>query len=132
MLPSFARFEFDLTKAIEMQVVATFESLTIGSFSEEEITEVPNERGVYQILFAEQLMHLGRAVNSLRESLEMHRLSLLRDAAVDVVEYGFKCISVEGNWINYIDLASLAIRYHKDRLHNSNRSSTHQPDGANS
>lgn len=95
----FTRFDFDLAAAVLSQLVAAFDSLPIGPLTDELLSQVDPEQGVYQLYLSGKLMYVGKATDSLAKRLGEHLWNLKGRKNVNIVELGFKCVTIHRNWI---------------------------------
>ncbi len=105
----YSRFDFDLPAAMLSQLVAAFDALPIGHFTQEILAKLDPEPGVYQLYLSGKLMYVGKAVISLPENLRVQLIRL--ESRNGFVDLGFKCLTVSRNWLDYADVASLAAYY---------------------
>ncbi len=109
----FAHFDLDLVSALGGQLVEAFAKLDAGSFTVEHITQVPPERGVYQLLRNDTLVYVGKA-NKLPNRLTQHHRKITGRQNVNVSEMTFKCLSLPKNWIPLTHEETL-IEYYKSQ-----------------
>lgn len=110
-MPFFDHFEIDIVSALAEQLVTAFEQLDQGALTDENIAQVPNEQGVYQLYWNGVLVYVGKA-DSLSSRLESHRSKITGRQNIDVANMTFKCLTIHPNWTALAPEESL-IRHYK-------------------
>ncbi|MEK6261136.1 MAG: hypothetical protein AABP62_21260 [Planctomycetota bacterium] len=94
----YGRFDFDLAAAVMDQLIAAFDTLTIGPLIKPVIDEIDAEQGVYLLYIGTRLMYVGKAVMPLPTRLEQHRWNLSGRNNINMMELGFKGLIIHKNW----------------------------------
>jgi hypothetical protein len=109
-LAFFNEFDLDLVAALAEQLVAAFDGLEVGGLTEEHISTIPSEQGVYQLFRDGTLVYVGKA-DSLRSRLRQHRRKIGGRQKISVEQMGFKCLTVRKNWTALAPETSLIAHY---------------------
>lgn len=95
-----AHFDLDIPRAIQAQLIGTFEALVPESLARLPELEVPSRIGVYGLFFDGRLVYVGKA-GSLSKRLTEHRFKIRGRQNTTAEEVGFACLTVNPNWAPY-------------------------------
>ncbi len=114
-MPFLAHFEIDIISALVDQLVPALDRLNEGPLTDQNIEQVPEERGVYQLFHRHILVYVGKA-DKLRERLQDHRRKILGRKNIDIADMSFKCLTIHRNWTALAPEETLIRHYQKQRL----------------
>ena len=110
-MPFYGDFDFDLAGALAEQLIAAFEDLDLGLLTTENLGEVPEEQGLYQLHFTGTLVYVGKADKSLRSRLADHLWKISGRRNIDVAQVQFRCLTVPNTWTPYAPESMLISAY---------------------
>lgn len=127
-MPFCCHFEIDIISALTEQLVAAIAKLDKGSLSSANIESIPNERGVYQLFYQENLVYVGKADN-LRSRLKQHLRKISGRRNIIGADVTFRCLTVHRNWTALAPEETLIKRYKQEGLcaWNGNGFGPHDP-----
>lgn len=103
----YAQFDFDLARAVLEQLVAAFQSLSLGRLDPLICQKMGTGQGVYQLFLDAKLMYIGKADKNLRGRLERHYKMLAARQNIDTEKLGFKALFIHKNWTTWTTEAAL-------------------------
>lgn len=109
----FKDLEFDLPSALLAQLVTLFEHMAPGPLNEETVLSVPEEQGVYQLFFDDELVYVGKtdADAGLRQRLLRHARKIRSRRNLYQGQVAFKAVRVYV--FTAMDLEGLLIKHYK-------------------
>lgn len=112
MTPGFSEFEFDLPGALLVSLVGVFDKMQGAVLDLDNVTEIPESQGVYQLLLDDRIVYIGKtdAEAGLRRRLERHAWTIQHRQNLDRARVSFKAIRVFV--FTAIDLETQLIRYY--------------------
>ena len=105
-------FDLDLISALTGQLVEAFKELEEGTLTNEHISTLPTERGVYHLFQKGMLVYVGKT-DDLQGRLDDHRKKISGRHNIDLGEMGFKCLTVPRNW-NPLAHEEQLIQYYRE------------------
>jgi hypothetical protein len=95
-MPGYQEFEFDLPSALLRNLVEVFGAMESALLLPENLVEVPEAQGVYQLLLNGGLTYIGKtdAEAGLRKRLERHARTVQHRRNLDPREVAFKAVRV--------------------------------------
>lgn len=105
-------FEFDLPDALLTSLVEVFSSMASANLIIDNVKDIPDEQGVYQLLLNDQLVYIGKTDGEagLRKRLTRHCYTIEHRNSLDVAHVTFKAIRVFV--FTAVDLETQLIRYY--------------------
>lgn len=96
MKEGFVEFEFDLPEALLSSLVEVFGAMAAAPLISENVNEVPEAQGVYQLLLADEVVYIGKtdAEAGLRKRLERHARTIQHRHNLNPNSVKFKAVRV--------------------------------------
>jgi hypothetical protein len=96
MTRGYYEFEFQLPEALLSQIVERFTAAEPGSLVPETLAEIPDAQGVYQLLYRDKLVYIGKtdAEAGLRARLERHCRNVQHRIGIEPGEVQFKALRI--------------------------------------
>ena len=96
MIDGYSEFEFQLPEALLSQIVEQFTKAGSGVLAPGSLADIPDAQGVYQLLYREQLVYIGKtdAEAGLRVRLERHSRNVQHRLNMDAGDVQFKALRV--------------------------------------
>lgn len=109
----FQDLEFDLPTAMLSQLVGLFDQMTPGPLNERAVSELPEEQGVYQLFFKDNLVYVGKtdADAGLKQRLLRHAKKIRSRQNLHQSEVTFKAVRVYV--FTMMDLEALLIKHYR-------------------
>ncbi|WP_329106866.1 GIY-YIG nuclease family protein [Micromonospora sp. NBC_01699] len=95
-------FAIDLNAALLEQLPQALDSLEPVSLTEENLSALGPEHGVYQLFHAGESVYIGKSQDTLRVRLNQHRRRCMGRLGIDVSDMSFRCLYVD----KFVDAAS--------------------------
>lgn len=112
MTNGFLEFEFDLPDALLAGLVKTFSRMSAALLARENLVDLPEAQGVYQLLIGDKLVYIGKtdAELGLKKRLERHAWTIQHRHNLDPQQILFKAVRVFV--FTAMDLESQLIRHY--------------------
>lgn len=112
MTKGYLEFEFDLPNALLINLVKAFEEMDLSPLSTENVANIPEAQGVYQLLHKGSLVYIGKtdAEAGLKKRLERHARTIQHRHNLDPKDVAFKAVRVFV--FTAIDLETQLIKYY--------------------
>lgn len=96
MTPGYAEFEFDLPGALLERIVIAFDNVEPATLSPENVANVAESQGVYQLLLHGELVYVGKtdAEKGLRKRLERHARTIRHRQNLNPSDVTFRALRV--------------------------------------
>lgn len=93
-VPGFVEFEFDLPEALLSSLVKVFGAMTESPLLPENISEIPEAQGVYQLIRGLEVVYIGKTdgQSGLRQRLLRHAYSIQDRSNLDAESVSFKAV----------------------------------------
>lgn len=108
----YKEFEFDLPEALLASLVEVFGAMGGANLIIDNVSQIPDEQGVYQLLLDDELVYIGKTDGEagLRSRLSRHCYTIQHRSNLDVANVMFKAIRVFV--FTAVDLETQLIRYY--------------------
>lgn len=100
-MPFFKHFELDIVSALIDQLLEAFDDLEHGALTAENVSQLPEQQGIYELYRGQLLVYVGKVDKNLRARLSDHRAKISGRKNISVEEIFFKCLSLPPNWAAY-------------------------------
>lgn len=120
-------FDFDLARAVVDQLIESLSALSVGLLSVNNLANVSNVQGVYQLFHEDVAVYIGKADRSLRTRLRRHLRSLSARQNIDVTRLGFKALYIHKNWTTWTSEDVLLRRFAETCAWNSSGYGSNDP-----
>ena len=112
MTPGYAEFEFDLPGALLERIVIAFANVEPATLSPENVANVDEAQGVYQLLVDGKLVYVGKtdADKGLRKRLERHAKTIQHRSNLKASDVTFRALRVFV--FTAMDLEAQLIKYY--------------------
>ena len=96
MSAGFRSFEFDLPEALLARLIALFDSMESAPLMVENVDELPDEQGVYQLLLGGNVVYVGKTDGQagLRRRLGRHSWTIQHRCNLEIARVTYKAIRV--------------------------------------
>lgn len=96
MINGFHEFEFDLPEALLEQLVRILDELTPAKLCAENVEKIPEQQGVYQLLYKKNLVYVGKTDSEagLLQRLERHLWTVQHRKNLSSDEISFKAVRI--------------------------------------
>ncbi len=105
-----APFDIDLPRAVKEQLIEAFATLAPARLDDKHLSQVPPQRGVYQLYDGSLQVCVGKAGN-LRNRLRDHYRKVSGRKNIDLKSLNFTCLSINKNWTALAPEAQLIEHY---------------------
>jgi Eco29kI restriction endonuclease len=113
MTPGFKEFEFDLPEALLANLILIFDQMDGASLTPENLTQLPDAQGVYQLYLRDELVYIGKTDGDagLRRRLERHAWTIQHRRNLEPEEVKFRALRVFV--FTAVDLETQLINHYK-------------------
>lgn len=111
-MKAYTEFEFDLPGALLARLIEVLDGLDTAPLNAENLREVPEEQGVYQLLLDGRLVYVGKtdAEAGLHKRLTRHARKIMHRVGLDPARVSFKAVRIFV--FTAVDLESDLIRHY--------------------
>lgn len=95
-MKGYIEFEFDLPGALLVQLIKTIDGLEAVALSAENLADIPEQQGIYQIFSEGKLVYIGKtdAESGLRKRLVRHAKKIRHRVGLDISKIHFKAVRI--------------------------------------
>lgn len=94
----FADFDFDLGRAVTLQLVEALDRLPRGAMESEWLHQLESRPGVYELFHDDTLVYIGKSKSSLSNRLKRHHKSLRGRRNINMDRMAFRALYIHPNW----------------------------------